>query len=73
MNAWVERVGSSSLTGRETEVLQLVANGLTNREIASKLVLSEHTVHRHVANIFRKLMITSRVAAAVHAVRIGLV
>src|SRR5262249_18385615 len=53
----------SPLTGRETEVLRLVASGLTNREIASTLVLSEHTVHRHVANILRKLTLPSRAAA----------
>src|SRR6266536_4288695 len=41
----------SPLTSRETQVLQLVAGGLSNREIAGSLVLSEHTVHRHVANI----------------------
>src|SRR5262249_14459921 len=47
--------GNSPLTPRETEVLRLVASGLSNREIAYSLVLSEHTVHRHVANILRKL------------------
>ncbi len=65
--------GSSPLSRRETEVLRLVAEGLSNREIASSLVLSEHTVHRHVANILRKLGQSSRAAAAAHGARAGLV
>lgn len=65
--------GDSPLSRRETEVLRLVAAGLSNREIASSLVLSEHTVHRHVANILRKLTQSSRTAAAAHATRIGLI
>ena len=52
-------------------MLRLVAAGLSNREIASSLVLSEHTVHRHVANILRKLTQSSRAAAAAHATRVG--
>ncbi len=65
--------GDSPLTARETEVLRLVASGLSNREIASSLVLSEHTVHRHVANILRKLAQSSRAAATAHATRVGLI
>jgi ATP/maltotriose-dependent transcriptional regulator MalT len=53
----------AGLTGREVEVLRLVANGKSNREIAAKLVISEHTVARHVSNIFRKLDVASRSAA----------
>ncbi len=49
-----------SLTPREKEVAVLVARGLTNRQIASELVLSEHTVHHHVTNILKKLNLTSR-------------
>ena len=63
--------GDSPLSGREAEVLRLVAGGLSNREIAVSLVLSEHTVHRHVANILRKLTQSSRAAAAAHATRAG--
>jgi DNA-binding CsgD family transcriptional regulator len=55
------------LTARETEVLRLVATGATNRAIASELFLSEKTVARHVANIFRKLGVTSRSAATAFA------
>jgi DNA-binding CsgD family transcriptional regulator len=61
----------SPLTSRETEVLRLVAAGMSNREIAGSLVLSEHTVHRHVANILRKLTQSSRAAAAAQATRLG--
>jgi len=53
-------------------VLGLLAKGLTNRQIADRLVVSEHTVHRHVTNILRKLALPSRTAAATHAVRSGL-
>ena len=65
--------GDSPLSARETEVLRLVAAGLSNREIASSLVVSEHTVHRHVANILRKLSQSSRAAAAAHAARAGII
>jgi DNA-binding CsgD family transcriptional regulator len=52
------------LTAREAEVLALVATGKTNREIASTLVISEHTVARHVQNIFTKLGVSTRTAAS---------
>ena len=61
-----------SLSRRELEVLGLVAEGLTNHDIAHRLVLSEHTVNRHVANILRKLRLSSRTAAASLAGRYGL-
>jgi DNA-binding CsgD family transcriptional regulator len=60
------------LSGREREVLALVANGLSDREIAEQLVLSPHTVHRHVANIRNKLGRGSRTAAVAEAARLGL-
>lgn len=59
------------LTGREREVLKLVAEGLSNQEIAGRLRLSEHTVHRHVSNILTKLDLPSRTAAAAAAARLG--
>jgi DNA-binding CsgD family transcriptional regulator len=63
----------SPLTSREAEVLRLVATGMSNREIAGTLVLSEHTVHRHVANILGKLSLSTRAAAAAHAARVGMI
>ena len=57
---------------REREVLTLVAQGLSDREIAEQLVLSRHTVHRHVANIRRKLGRGTRTAAVAEAARLGL-
>lgn len=63
-------VGSNpALTAREREVLTLVARGLTNREVARELVLSEHTVNRHVTNILAKLGTGSRSAAVAVALR----
>jgi len=62
----------SEITRRERDVLRLLADGLTNRQIAERLVVSEHTVHRHVTNILRKLDQPSRTAAAAYAVRSGL-
>jgi LuxR family transcriptional regulator, maltose regulon positive regulatory protein len=61
-----------ALTPREREVLALLAEGLTNRRIAERLVVSEHTVHRHVASILRKLDLPTRAAAAAVAARAGL-
>ena len=60
------------LSDREREVLARVARGLSDREIAEDLVLSTHTVHRHVANIRRKLGRSSRTAAVAEAARLGL-
>jgi ATP/maltotriose-dependent transcriptional regulator MalT len=55
------------LTARELEVLRLVATGKSNKEIAASLVISEHTVARHVQNIFTKLGVGSRTAAGAYA------
>ena len=60
-------VGTGGLTPRELQVLGLVAVGKSNREIASALVISEHTVARHVQNIFAKLGVSSRTAASAFA------
>jgi pimeloyl-ACP methyl ester carboxylesterase/DNA-binding CsgD family transcriptional regulator len=62
----------TDLSARELEVLRLVATGLNDAEIAERLVLSRHTVHRHVANVRTKLGLPSRAAAVAHASRIGL-
>jgi len=61
------------LTGREREVLCLVAQGQTDRKIAESLVISPRTVNRHLSNIFAKLEVPGRAAAAAYAVRQGLV
>jgi DNA-binding NarL/FixJ family response regulator len=61
------------LTGREAEVLRLIAAGKSNRQIAAELVISEHTVARHVQNIFTKLNVSSRSAATAFAFEHGLV
>ncbi len=60
------------LTSREVEVLALVATGMTNREIAGELFISEKTVARHLSNIFNKLGISSRAAATAYAYERGL-
>jgi ATP/maltotriose-dependent transcriptional regulator MalT len=62
----------AGLTKRELEVLRLVAGGLSNQEIAASLVLSEHTVHRHVANVLAKLEVSSRTAAVAQAAKLDL-
>jgi DNA-binding CsgD family transcriptional regulator len=64
---------SHGLSPRELEVLRLVAAGRTNREIAASLVISEHTVARHVQNIFAKLGLSSRAAATAFAFEHALV
>ncbi|MGH9223058.1 MAG: LuxR C-terminal-related transcriptional regulator [Acidimicrobiales bacterium] len=64
---------AGNLTGREIEVLALVAGGRTNREIATELTVSEHTVRRHLQNIFHKVGVTSRAAATAFAYQHGLI
>ncbi len=66
------RPADGDLTTRETEVLALVATGLSDREIADRLVLSPHTVHRHVANVRTKLGLPTRAAAVAAATQRGL-
>ena len=61
------RAGAGPLTSRELQVLKLVASGMTNREIAGKLNISEKTVARHLSNIFTKLDLSSRTAATAYA------
>ena len=62
-----------ALTEREINILELVVEGMTNKEIASSLVISENTVKIHLRNILEKLHLQNRIQAAVYAVRQGLV
>jgi DNA-binding NarL/FixJ family response regulator len=55
------------LTAREVEVLRLLAGGLTDQQIADKLVISPRTVHSHISSIYSKLVVTSRSAATRYA------
>jgi len=64
---------AGDLTGRELDVLRLVAHGLTNLEIAQKLVISDKTVKTHVSNLLSKLNLEDRTQLAIHAIRHGLV
>ena len=66
-------VSADELTPRETEVVKLIAEGHTSREIASVLSISEHTVERHRANVLEKLHLKDRVALTRYAIRRGLV
>lgn len=77
--AWTDDPGHDArtpdvtmLSDREREILACIARGLGDREIAEHLVLSPHTVHRHVANIRRKLGSSSRTAAVAEAARLGI-
>lgn len=71
-DAAVEQASSFPLSRREAEVLRLLVGGKTNRELARELCISEHTVHRHVTSILRKLDLPSRTAAATWALRNGI-
>jgi len=63
---------SHSFSKREVEILQLLAQGLSNKEIAQQLTLSEHTIKTHVANIFAKLEVNNRAEAVLQAVKRGI-
>lgn len=67
------RVLYEELTPRELEVLRLAAEGLSNKEIAATLILSEKTVKNRITNIFAKLRVNDRTQAVLHALRTGLV
>ena len=62
----------AGLTAREIEVLRLVGTGMTNRDIAATLVISQHTVARHLQNIYAKLGVPTRAAATAFAFEHGL-
>ncbi|NJD01864.1 MAG: response regulator transcription factor [Ruminiclostridium sp.] len=62
-----EKSDESNLTSREIEVLELIAEGMINKEIAKQLYISEKTVKNHVSNIFKKLDVSDRTQAAIYA------
>ena len=62
-----------SLTAREHDVLALVADGLSNRDIAGRLAISEHTVKFHLASIFGKLGVSTRTEAVQRGLRLGVI
>lgn len=62
----------TTLTSREQQVLRLVADGLTNKEIAGRLILSENTVKIHIASLFNKLGVDPRARAVAMAAREGI-
>ena len=70
---WMPTVDVPDLTGREREVLALLADGLTNREIAERLGIGAETVKDHVASLYRKFGVNERVSAVREAERLGFV
>jgi DNA-binding NarL/FixJ family response regulator len=68
-----QRVAISQLSERETEIIKLIAGGMRNAQIAEALLISPHTVRSHVANIFAKLQLNSRLEVAACAIRNRLV
>jgi two-component system response regulator DegU len=62
----------SELSERETDVIQLIAMGLSNKQISERLFLSEKTVKNHISRIFSKLNVTARTQAAIYAIKSGL-
>ena len=69
----LDRSARSKLTPRELEVIQLMAQAMRNKEIATVLGLSEQTIHAHIKNIFLKLQVADRIAAINLARRYGLI
>lgn len=63
----------AKLTPREKEVLQLIAKGLANDEIAKTLFISKHTVKNHITSIYRKMGSRNRTKVALRAIRYGLI
>jgi DNA-binding NarL/FixJ family response regulator len=69
----VEHMNGDAISGREVQVLELVASGKRNKEIAAELSIAEDTVKMHVRNIFSKLNVTDRTEAVTVALRRGII
>ena len=67
-----ERPAEDELSLRESEIIRLIAGGLSNKEIGDRLCLSEKTVKNHISRIFSKLNVTARTQAAIYAIKSGL-
>jgi DNA-binding NarL/FixJ family response regulator len=67
------RMADDELSDRESDVVRLIAQGLSNKEIGVRLCLSEKTIKNHVSRIFSKLNISARAQAVVYAMRTGMV
>jgi two-component system response regulator DegU len=70
---YLKRDGLEELTRRELDVLQLIAKGMCNKDIAESLFISEKTVKNHLTNIFRKINVDDRTQAALFAIKKGIV
>jgi DNA-binding NarL/FixJ family response regulator len=68
-----DRMMRSNLTGRETEILEMLAKGLTNKEIGRALEISDNTVRNHVISIISKLEVSDRTEAATAAIQRGII
>jgi DNA-binding NarL/FixJ family response regulator len=68
----IARRDRNELSPRETDIVRLVAAGLTNREISERLGLSDKTVKNHISHVFAKLNVTTRTQVVIHAIRSGL-
>jgi two-component system response regulator DegU len=64
-----EKNNENNLTKREVQVLELIAEGMINKEIAEKLCISEKTVKNHISNIFKKINVSDRTQAAIYALK----
>jgi NarL family two-component system response regulator LiaR len=73
MSEITEKSNAEGLTERELEILALIANGSSNREIGDKLFLSEKTIKNYITSIFQKLQTNDRTQAAVYAIQRGLI
>lgn len=73
INRDIDEIRIKSLTKREMEVLITVANGMSNKEIAANLHISERTVKNHISNIFKKIDVSDRTQAAVFAIKNNLI